>query len=550
MIVWLAMMAAALATVHDAQAGTRLSRVQIVPDSDVTPLDLASGIALSTPDGAFLYVAAPGEEDAVTAFARDQASGHVTVVNAVSGIGLVAPSIVAVSSDGAQVYVATKDSIVTLARDGLSGAVSFVGGAPYGAHALALAVSPDGGNVYVGGDRLDGNLSVYARNPSTGELTLVQELEAASIGGIGLDETTGVVVSPDGLHVYATGSEDDAVVVFDRDPGTGELTLLHLYVDGSPAGSGTITGLHRPETMVMSPDGYFLYVSAGGGMATFIRDPGTGLLDFVEWTYLSMRLVELRMTPDQTRLIGRTRSGEPDLLVLFNRDLGGALSLAAFADVEDNGGVAISPDGRFVYGTSRTDDLLVALRVIGDGACSPAPLSGCAQPSATGSLLVLTGGIDPHPRFTWKWTDGGAIALTDFGQPATELDDVVVCLYDGGATPVTESVIPGGALCGSRSCWKQRPTTLKYKERLYVPPPILAPIISPAAARVGFDVKAGVPGIARLKVRLKGPGMAPTALPLALPAVVQVQAATGSCWEAVFSVPQRNDDSQFKAKSD
>jgi hypothetical protein len=39
-------------------------------------------------------------------------------------------------------------------------------------------------------------------------------------------------------------------------------------------------------------------------------------------------------------------------------------------------------------------------------------------------------------------------------------------------------------------------------------------------------------------------------LPLTPPVRLQIQASTGTCWEAVFSTPITNDALQFKAKGD
>jgi len=81
--------------------------------------------------------------------------------------------------------------------------------------AISVAVSPDGGHVYVTGN-LDNAVAVFARDATTGALTFA-EVQRNGIGGVdGLDRANSVAVSPDGRHLYVTGGDSDAVAVFQR----------------------------------------------------------------------------------------------------------------------------------------------------------------------------------------------------------------------------------------------------------------------------------------------------------------------------------------------
>jgi hypothetical protein len=52
-------------------------------------------------------------------------------------------------------------------------------------------------------------------------------------------------------------------------------------------------------------------------------------------------------------------------------------------------------------------------------------------------------------------------------------------------------------------------------------------------------------------VKARGVYVAPPALPMAQPVVVQLRNGDGLCWEATFGAPAtRNDAGQFKDKSD
>jgi DNA-binding beta-propeller fold protein YncE len=155
----------------------------------------------------------------------------------------------------------------------------------------ALALSPDGRNVYVASSKSDA-IAVFKRKARNGKLSQRKGpggcIAAGGRGGCatatGLEHPNSVVVSADGENVYATALESDAVLVFDRDPSTGALTQA---TDGSGciantpvAGCATGRALDGPDVVVASPDGTSVYVGAffGNAVAAFTRDPATGAL--------------------------------------------------------------------------------------------------------------------------------------------------------------------------------------------------------------------------------------------------------------------------------
>ena len=79
-----------------------------------------------------------------------------------------------------------------------------------------------------------------------GFLTFV-EAEELSIGDAPLFGASGVAVSPDGLHVYVTGRDDDGVAIFTRNAVTGELAHVATIFEGDDDGDGTIDGLDGAE---------------------------------------------------------------------------------------------------------------------------------------------------------------------------------------------------------------------------------------------------------------------------------------------------------------
>ena len=177
----------------------------------------------------------------------------------------------ALSAGGAHAVVGSI-VFVEFDKDGVAGVDGLDG-------ARGVAVSSDGVHVYATGAN-DDALAAFARDPATGALSLV-EVEKDGSGGVdGLDVARGVATSPDGAHVYVASGADSAVAAFARDPATGALSFVEVEKDGS----GGVDGLAGASDVVISADGAHVYVVSEGdsAMAVFARDPATGALSFVE----------------------------------------------------------------------------------------------------------------------------------------------------------------------------------------------------------------------------------------------------------------------------
>ncbi len=238
-------------------------------------------IAVS-PDGAYVYTAAPGD-DAVAVFARDAATGTLRFVetqkDGVGGVdGLGGATAVTLSPDGASAYVTGErdGAVAVFRRNPRSGALTFVerhdnasDGIAGLTYARAVAVSPDGRNVYVAGQS-DNAVVVFMRNTTTGGLTYV-EAEIDGLGGVdGLTSAVAVAVSPDGRFVYAAGLNDNAVAVFRRSAATGALTFIEVLKEGVES-----FGIRGAHTVAISPDGAHVYVAgqSDDSIAAFRRTP-------------------------------------------------------------------------------------------------------------------------------------------------------------------------------------------------------------------------------------------------------------------------------------
>ena len=210
---------------------------------------------------------------------------------------------VVVSPDGKNVYLLNNGSVSEFARraDGSllelgctgtnAGCVPAVGlNVP-----AAIAISPDGNNVYVVGLDLPndiGNIAEFARgtNGSLTQLSGANQCISESVAGVasacptktghGLRSPTDVTVSPDGTNVYVTDGSGSAVAEFTR--GTnGALTELGCFQEsGATADSCATTsghGLSGATSLSVSLDGHNVYVGGSDTVATLARTAGGSL---------------------------------------------------------------------------------------------------------------------------------------------------------------------------------------------------------------------------------------------------------------------------------
>jgi len=230
---------------------------------------------------------------------------------------------------------------------------------------------------------------------------------------------SGVAVSPDGIHVYATGRADDGIAYFARDAVSGELTYIDSLYEDDVTPSGTVDGLDGAEAVAVSPDGAHVYVTgyADGAVAHFVRDPATGILT---WKAVHkdgslggsadglLGASHLSFSPDGAHLY--VAGFVDDAVAVFGRDTNAASpgfgDLTFLAAVFDGGGpvdgldgaqwVEVSPDGKNVYVASGVDKavaaftrdpasgLLTFLQVAKDGLAGVNGLDGASSLAVSG----------------------------------------------------------------------------------------------------------------------------------------------------------------------
>lgn len=146
----------------------------------------------------------------------------------------------------------------------------------------AVAVSPDGANVYVAAGlagtnvaKSFGAVAILKRDAATGAITETGCL--SSDGSDGRDGASGactpspsllgadgVAVSPDGATVFVSSSSSASVVAFARDPASGSLTRLGCFQGtphhGAPCGAANL--FSSSSALAVSADGSALFVAA------------------------------------------------------------------------------------------------------------------------------------------------------------------------------------------------------------------------------------------------------------------------------------------------
>jgi 6-phosphogluconolactonase (cycloisomerase 2 family) len=327
----------------------------------VDGLDGASDLVV-TPDGNHVYVAGLGD-DAVAIFSRDPGTGALTFLETKEDGGIDEPTRLTVSPDGENIYVSATFSFVAFARNAVTGSLTALnalgtltgsdGSGPVTPR-LGIAPSPDGLHVYMTRGYRNGTIGTFSRNVGTGLLTLVETLVDEGIGSDDLDGATGVVVSPNGAHVYVAATLENAVTAFARDAGTGRLTFVEAERDGV----GGVDGLSAATAVDVSPDGNQVYVASvdDDAIAVFERDPVTGALTFVEAELDGVGgvdgldgAIDVAVSPDGGHVYAA--SSNDIAIATFTRDPGtGAL---AFVGAVPGGAsllsIALSADGTQFY---------------------------------------------------------------------------------------------------------------------------------------------------------------------------------------------------------
>ncbi len=265
------------------------------------------------------------------------------------GRALVGPDVVVVSPKGENVYVGSffGNAVAVFDRDPVSGALTQPGdssgciaeaisgcalgialGAPEG-----MAISGDGASVYVA-SALSNAVVTLARDQSTGNLSqagdgsgcIVNGALAGCVTGVELKGANAVAFNPGG-DVYATSLFSNSVTAFTRSRSTGGLAqkqgtagcLIWLRAAGCSFGRA----MRAPEGLAISPEGNNVYVAAFANSAIDVLDRG--------------------------KKVGKVKQAPGRRGCLALRSVPGCTRARALRGVSS---LALSPDGRFLYSTS------------------------------------------------------------------------------------------------------------------------------------------------------------------------------------------------------
>jgi DNA-binding beta-propeller fold protein YncE len=422
-------------------------------------------------------------------WARNPTTGDLTLLQrlAQNDASLLETGALIASPDGTDVYTLgtggfASPRLVHFRRAPATGLLTFLGGFGVGGlEAGGLTMRPDGAFVYVtevNSFLLPSRASVFARDPGTGNLTFVDFLPLvpehvvatsdhlygaggrtdytallpeASVHRIDGPTGTGALIdfehyqpsvgaallTPDGSHPYVHCPQDDAVVGFAVDAGTGALTPAGKLVDGRG-------GLAYESDMSVSADGTHVYVASlhGDGIAVLGRNPGTGALTFASAVLDDQDGIDglgfvqrLAIAPDGGHVYAApvpfatfyTEVGSDDVVSVLARD-GGTGALTPIQSIGQSipgligsfhpGDVTITPDGTYVYVTGDVD-----------GVSGITPVQAAFRRAPATGMLTFERLIE-RAGYPTMGPDGRQLYLTRDGDVAVLRRN----LGDGGAT--------------------------------------------------------------------------------------------------------------------
>ncbi len=204
----------------------------------------------------------------------------------------------------------------------------------------SLAISDDGRFVY-GTRDVERALLVYERQPMSGRLSLVQSFTDKYDGAKTLENPElldlfygprAVTLSPDNRHLFLALYSMATVLVFERNKESGKLRLVQRIFDKDQS-----IGLCGPTDFAFSSNGAFVFVPCTGNSAIvgFRRDKERGQLSKVD----AVQDDQITDVPDP----------------VFGQPLPGARKSDGLDVVY---GTATSPDGKHLYATSPRDHAL------------------------------------------------------------------------------------------------------------------------------------------------------------------------------------------------
>lgn len=282
-----------------------------------------------SPDGKFLYATAEGNPGKIRAFEIQQ-DKKLRFINEASSGGQ-GPCHLSMSADGRNLMTAnyTSGSVaaIPVKQDGSTGAepTSVMQHEGHGAdprrqagpHAHSINPAPDGKHIYAADLGLD-KILIYTLDTASGKLQTSTPSEAVLKAASGPRHMT---FRPDGKVAYAINELDSTITVMSRNPDSGALTIIQ-NIQTYPA---DFKGTTWCAEVRLHPNGKFLYASNRGfdSIAAFAVNPQDGTIKLTGFQQENLKFPR-HFNIDPTGRYCIVANQNSDSLVLFkiNQDSG------------------------------------------------------------------------------------------------------------------------------------------------------------------------------------------------------------------------------------
>lgn len=303
--------------------------------------------SVATADGSHLYVA--DDSGAIALFSLDAASGELTLVRVLAaGNGLDGVKDLSLSADGKNLYALRKDgNAIAWFGVGADGALTY-GGVIVSVYEVDgstlfgmrdIALSADGKNLYVINDY---TVLTLARDTATGALTYVGGLTGDMWSAPYLWAPTAVVVRDDLVYVVTDASNGSSLIVYQRGE-AGALTLLGYVTHSQADAAGETLSLSGLQHVTVSADGRTVFVSSGTQIDAFRLDTATGALTHAGVFATGLEIRDMALTADGRALYATLADGSMKYYATAN----GAL-VATQSGMPGAGHIVLLPDGGII----------------------------------------------------------------------------------------------------------------------------------------------------------------------------------------------------------